>query len=132
MRQKQMRFSVILAVAMMGLNMTAAAQKFDKPKTKPSHSEEKESNKKSRTVAKEPANKNSSAQELRRVEQSGARSSAARKSETGKAARTNPALKAQKKESNPPIHFASSSGSKGGKRKAGDPYKGRLRHKGSH
>ena len=127
-----MRFSVVLALAMTGLTMTSAAQKVDKPKTKPSHSEEKaDSKKKSRVVAKEPANKNSSAQELRRVEQSSARTSG-KKSETGKAARTNPALKAQKKESNPPIQFASSSGSKGGKRKAGDPYKGRLRHKGSH
>ncbi|HWZ81690.1 MAG TPA: hypothetical protein VNW47_03650 [Terriglobales bacterium] len=128
-----MRFSVVLALAMAGLTMTAAAQKFDKPtRTKPSHHEEKEGNKKSRAVAKEPANKNSPAQELRRAEQSSARSSV-KKSGTGKAARTNPALKAQKKESNPPIHFASTSGSKGdGKRKAGDPYKGRLRHKGSH
>jgi hypothetical protein len=129
-----MKFSVILALTMAGLTMTAAAQKFDKPtRTKPSHREEKASNKQSRAVAKEPANKNSPAQELRRAEESSARSSA-KKSGPGKAARMNPALKAaQKKESNPPIHFASTSGSKGGgKRKAGDPYKGRLRHKGSH
>jgi hypothetical protein len=128
-----MRFSAITALAIACFTMTAAAQKFDKPtRTKPTHHEERVGNKKSRVAVKEPANKNSSAQELRRVEQSSARSSA-KKSETTKAARTNPALKAQKKESNPPIHFASSSGAKGGaKRKAGDPYKGRLRHKGSH
>ena len=38
-----MKFSVVLALAMAGLTMTASAQKLQKPRTKPSHSEEKES-----------------------------------------------------------------------------------------
>jgi len=127
-----MKFSVALALAMAGLTMTVSAQKLQKPRTKPSHSEEKESGKKSRTV-KEPANKSTAATELRRVEQSSANASASRKAESSKAARTNPALKVKEKDSNPPIHLASSGGSgRGGKGKAGDPFKGRLRHKGSH
>ena len=124
-----MRFSVILATVMAGLVMTASAQKVQK--TKPTHSADKDS-KKSHVSVKEPANKNSSAQELRRVEQSGAKVSGSHR-EAGKAARTNAALlKAPKKESNPPIHFASSGSGKGNKSKSGDPFKGRIRHKGSH
>jgi hypothetical protein len=127
-----MRFSLVLALALAGLTITATAQKHQRPKAKPSHSEEKQSGKSGARAAKEPSPRSSSAQELRRVEQSGVRVSASRKAESGKAARTNPALKGQKKEENPPIHFASSASGKGSKSKGGDPLKGRLRHKGSH
>ncbi|MBI3475635.1 MAG: hypothetical protein HY010_07865 [Acidobacteria bacterium] len=124
-----MRYAAVLALALAGLTMTASAQKPQKVKTKPSHSEEKES--KGSHAVREPANRTSAAQELKRVEQSGSKLSV-RKSENAKPARVNPALRAQRKDANPPIHFASSGGSgKGGKGKAGDPYKGRLRHKGN-
>lgn len=124
-----MRSSVILALVLAGLTITASAQKHQKPKARPSHSEEKQT--KSRAV-KEPATRTSAATELRRVEQSSARASSTRKAEGAKATHT-PVLKAKTKDSNPPIHFASSGGSgKGSKSKGGDPLKGRLRHKGSH
>jgi len=124
-----MRFLFVLALAVTGLTMTAVAQKHQKPKAKASYSEEKQSNKGGRSV-KEPAAKSSSATELRRVEQSGARVSAPHKQATK--AHPAPVLKAQKGDGNPPIRFASAGGSgKGGKSKGGDPYKGRLRHKGS-
>jgi len=120
-------------LALAGLTVTAAAQKHQKPKAKPSYSEEKQKGKSGARAVKEPATHASAAQDLRRVEQSSAKTSASRKAESGKAARTNPALKGQKKEANPPIHFGSSGTSgKGSKSKGGDPYKGRLRHKGSH
>ena len=122
-----MRFTVVLALAMAGLTMTAAAQKTQK--TKPSHDIEKDSKKGSHVVVKDSA-KSSTSQELRRVEQSGSKVAGSRRAESAKANRA-PVLKAEKKESNPPIHFGSSGGGKGGKGKAGDPYKGRLRHKGS-
>jgi hypothetical protein len=125
-----MRFSAVLILALGVLTMNAVAQKPQRPKTKPSHSEEKESTKKGSHAVKAAPTRNSSEQELRRVEQSGARVSGARKSESGKA-NNNPVLKAQKKEANPPIHFASSGGSGKNKSKSGDPLKGRLRHKGS-
>ena len=125
-----MKFAAVLVLALAGLTMTAYAQKPQKVKTKPSHSEEKESSKKDHAV-KEPVNRTSAATELKKVEQSGSKLSV-RKTDSPKAARVNPALKAEHKESNPPIHFASSGGSgRGSKGKAGDPYKGRLRHKGS-
>jgi len=128
-----MRFSLALALALTSLTIVATAQKHQKSKTKPSYNEEKQGSKGGARTIKEPGTRNSSAQELRRVEQSGARMSASKKSESGKAARTNAALKGQKKEQNPPIHFASSgSGGHGGKGKGGDELKGRLRHKGSH
>jgi len=119
-------------LALAGLTITATAQKHQRPKAKPSYNEEKSSKGGARAV-KEPATRNSAAQELRRVEQSSARASTSRKAESAKAARTNAALKGQKKEGNPPIHFGSSGGSgKGSKGKGGDELRGRLRHKGSH
>ena len=125
-----MRFSLVLALALAGLAITATAQKHQRPKAKPSYNEEKSSKGGARAV-KEPGTRSSTATELRRVEQSGARASASRKAE-GSKARTSAALKGEKKEANPPIHFGSSGGTAhGGKSKGGDQLKGRLRHKGS-
>ncbi len=123
-----MRFLLVLALALAGLTMTAAAQKHQKPKTKPSYNEEK-SGKGSTRAVKEPGTHSSTATELRRVEQSGARASASRKAENSKA-RTNAALKGEKKEANPPIQSSGGS-AHGAKGKGGDQLKGRLRHKGS-
>ena len=128
-----MKFSVLLALAIAGLMVTASAQKLQKPKTKPSHSAEKDGSKKSSHTVKEPVSRTNAATELRRVEQSSAKASGSRKTESNKAAHNDPALKGKTKDSNPPIHLGSSGGSgKGSKGKAGDPFKGRLRHKGSH
>ena len=123
-----MRFSLVLALVV-GLTMSATAQKHQKPKAKASYTEEKQSGKGARAV-KEPGVRTSSAQELRRVEQSGARMSATHKTQSGKAAHA-PVLKGQKGDGNPPIHFGSAGPGKGSKGKTGDPYKGRLRQKGS-
>jgi len=113
--------------------MTATAQKHQKGKAKPSYNVEKQSSKGGSRAVKEPSTRSSSAaQELRRVEQSSARTSASHKAGSGKATRTSTALKGQKKEANPPIHFASSgSVGHGSKSKGGDELKGRIRHKGS-
>jgi hypothetical protein len=128
-----MRFSLVLALALASLTIPAIAQKHQKPKAKPSYNEEKQNGKGGARAVKEPTSRSSSAQELRRVEQSGARATASKKTESGKAARTNAALKGQKKDENPPIRFASSGGSgHGSKGKTGDQLKGRMRHKGSH
>ena len=123
-----MRFSLVL-VLVVGLTMSATAQKHQKQKGKASYTEEKQSSKGARAV-KEPAVRNSSAQELRRVEQSSTRASATHKTQSGKAAHA-PVVKKQKGDGNPPIHFASAGAGKGSKGKTADPYKGRLRQKGS-
>ena len=126
-----MRFSAILVLALAGLTITASAQKPQKTRTKPSHSEEREAGQKSARVGKEPAaGRSSAAQELRRVEQSSAKVSGARRAEGAKAARSNPVLKAQKKDGNPPIRFSATGGSGKSSGKSGDALKGRLRHKG--
>jgi len=128
-----MRFSLVLALVLASLTITATAQKHQKPKAKPTYNEEKHGGKGGARAVKEPTTRSSSAQELRRVEQSGARATGSKKADSGKAAaRTNPVLKGQKKEENPPIRFASSGGAgHGSKGKGGDQLKGRLRHKGS-
>jgi hypothetical protein len=124
-----MRFSVVLALAIAGLTIISPAQKVQKPKGKPSYSEEKENSKKGTHVAKDSgAGRTSAASELRRVEQSSAKASG-RRTDSSKAARNNPVLKAQRKEGNPPIHFSSTGGSGKTSGKSGDALKGRLRHK---
>ena len=127
-----MRSSAILILAVAGLTITAAAQKPQKTRTRPSHSEEREAGKTNARVGKEPAaGRTSAAQELRRVEQSSAKVSPARnRAESAKAERNNPVLKAQKKDGNVPIRFSSTGGSGKSKGKSGDALKGRLRHKG--
>ena len=124
-----MKFSAILIVAFTAFTMTAFAQKPQKTRTKPSHSEEKETHKKSGYIGKAPSSERSSAaQELRRVEQSSKKVPASHKAASAKGAHT-PALKEQK-EGNPPIRFAAKGGSGKSGGKSGDELKGRLRHKG--
>lgn len=127
-----MKTSVLLAgLILASLTVSASAEKHRQPKARPSYSDEKA--KGSRPVKTATAPRSSSAQELHRIEQSGARASTARKAGEGKTRR--PAgMKPLKQDGNPPIHFASSgsSGGKGSNGKAANNYKGRLRHKGSH
>ena len=127
-----MKRSVLLAGLMVaGMTLGASAEKQHQPKAKPTYSDEKS---KSRPVKAPTATRSYSAQELRKIEQSGARVSAPRRSEEGRSRRTAGA-KPLKQEANPPIRFASSGNSGGGKGKnsqAANAYKGRLRHKGSH
>src|SRR5882724_6345811 len=82
-RGNQMRFAAIVVVLEAGLMMTAVAQRPQKPKGKPSHSEERESNKKSPRIGKDATHDHTSAaQELRRVEQSSKKVAPTRKSES--------------------------------------------------
>lgn len=115
---------------MAGLTVTSSAQKLQKPKGKPTHSQEREGSKKTARVGKDLApERTSAASELRKVEQSSAKVSA-RRTENAKAARVSPVLKAEKKDGNPPIHFSAGGGSGKSKGKSGNELKGRLRHKG--
>jgi hypothetical protein len=127
-----MRLWMAVTLAMASLTIAAVAQKNEKPKAKPTYSEEKGAKGSSRAV-KQPSSRNASEQELRRVEQSSARTLASRKAEGNKAPRTGAVLKAEKQGKNQPIHFSSTGSSRGAKgSKSGNEYKGRLRHKGSH
>jgi len=127
-----MRFSLVLALMLAVLTATAGAQKHQKPKAKPSYTEEKPKKSAGPGVKAAPNSHASTSQELRRVEQSGAKASASRKATSSKPTRLSPALKGEKKDANPPIHFAAAGNNHGSKSSKGaDPYKGRLRHKGS-
>jgi len=127
-----MRFALTMALMAACLVVGAEAQKQQKPKSKPTYTTDKSSKGSSRSVRLSSGH-NNSAQELHRLEQSSAKTSAARRGSSDRAPRTGAVVRAEKQERNPPIHFASGQESKGGKgKKGGDPYKGRLRHKGSH
>jgi hypothetical protein len=127
-----MRLSVILVALITGLAISASAQKPLKTKTKPTHSEERESGKTTARSGRQPVARNSAEQELKRVEQSSSKVSGASRNQSAKTARNNPVLKAQKKEANPPIRPTASGGAGKSAGKQGDGLKGRLRHKGRH
>ena len=127
-----MKLSVIVTLLIAGLTVSASAQKVQKSRTKPSHTEERESGKTTARAPREPASRNSAAQELKRAEQSSAKVPAAHRNESAKAGRNNPVLKAQRKEANPPIRLTAAGGSGKTSGKSGDALKGRLRHKGRH
>jgi len=127
-----MRSWLSLILALAWVTIPATAEKPQKPKAKPTHSEEKEGKGSAKTV-KPPTNRNSSSQELRKIEQSSAKTPGARKGDSSKAPRTAAVVKPEKQERNPPIQFSSGGGGgKGSKGKGSDPYKGRLKHKGAH
>ncbi len=127
-----MRLWLAVVLAMASLTITAMAQKHEKPKAKPSYSDEKEGKGSSRAM-KQPSSRNTSGQELRRLEQSSAKTLASRKTQGNKAPRTGAVLKAEKQEKNQPIHFSSTGSRRGGKgSKSANEFKGRLRQKGSH
>jgi hypothetical protein len=127
-----MKFSLILALTLAALTMHATAQKYQKPKARPSHSVDKDEKSQPRSL-KVTAPRDSAAQELHKAEQSGARMSVSRKAGSDKAARTAQLARVQKQEANPPIHFTAGKSSGGGsKGKQSNSLKGRLRQKGNH
>jgi hypothetical protein len=126
-----MRFSLVLVLALAGLTMTAWAQEHHKPKAKASHTNKEEKGKNTKPAVKTPSTHASAAQELHRVEQESAKRTASRNSATRKSA---PVLKTEKEKKTPPIRFsAAGGGGHAGSNKQGtNPYKGRLKQKGSH
>ncbi|HUM04211.1 MAG TPA: hypothetical protein VLT90_02045 [Terriglobales bacterium] len=125
-----MRLSWILPLVVAVMCLPAAAQKYQKPKAKPTYSEER-SAKGSARAAKPAPSRDATAQELHRVEQSSSKVPGSRRGDSSRAPRT--VVKAEKEERNPPIQATGSrSRGQGGKGKTSNSYKGRLRHKGSH
>ena len=125
------RLLVIVTVVLASLGLTASAQKREKPKAKPSYNEDKAA--KGGHSAKPATARDSSSQELHRIEQSNARLAGARRSEAGRAPKNGTLLRSDKQERNPPIQISSRGTSgKGASGKSANSYKGRLRHKGSH
>lgn len=126
-----MRFSLLLVLLWAGLSMTSFAQTHQhKPKAKPHHDREFKQQK-SVVPLKGAAKADSSAsQQLRKIEQEGAKSQGAKK---GQAEKLKP-VKLPHEKPNAPIRV--SGGAKGDHgsmaTQGANPYKGRLRQKGSH
>jgi hypothetical protein len=126
-----MRFSVLLVLAVAGLTITSPAQKPQKLKTPPSHSEEKDKDKSTaRAPRKEEAGRTSASQELRKVEQSSAKASGRKSTKAARTPRNTALVKSEKKDGNPPIHFGASGGGHKSSGKSKDALKGRMKHKG--
>jgi hypothetical protein len=127
-----MRFSLAVAVALVGMSLSGWAQQNSTLKVK--HSNEATKAPKSALMVKTTASPTAStpaSMELQRMERQNASSAATTRSagpRTGKG----PALKPAKDKPNPPINFGGTGGSKraGMSSHGSNPYKGRLKQKG--
>ena len=121
-----MRFPWIITLALVAVSLPAAAQhKNNKLVVKPSH-EEKEA--KTGPAVKGAAPKNSSSQELQRLEQQTAKSAAGAKG-SGRA-RVAP-VKTAREKGNAPIHFSSGTGGHGSGSGTANTSKSRVRTHGN-
>ena len=129
-----MRFSLVLALALAGSTMTAWAQEHHKPKAKPSHTNKEEKGKSGKPAVKTPTAHASAAQELNRVEQGSVKASGSHRAGARKQAHMAPVLKPEREKKTPPIRFSAAGGGghAGTSKQGANPYKGRLRQKGSH
>ncbi|MGD0793020.1 MAG: hypothetical protein ABR920_14735 [Terriglobales bacterium] len=131
-----MRFSLALAVALVGISVSGWTQQNNTFKVKPSHAEK--APKKSAPVGKtaaSPATASASAsKELQTLEHQTAKSSAPSRSAGKKTPGTASALKPVKSKPNPPINFGATGGGKsaGTTNQGSNPYKGRLKQKHTH
>jgi hypothetical protein len=126
-----MRFSLAVAVVLVGMNLSGWAQQNNTFKVK--HPNEAKKAPKSAPVVKttaSPTASTSASKELEGVERQSAKSATARTGgprTTGKG----PALKPARSKPNPAINFGGTGGGKGaGTNQGANPYKGRLRQKG--
>jgi hypothetical protein len=128
--------SLFALILLASVTLPASEQPYKKPKAKPYHSEEakrsgEKQNKGSVASDKKLAPHASSSQELRRVEQQAAKTSGT-KNAAKHQAHTPRVLKAEHEKGNTPIRFSSATGTKSGMNNQGkNPYKGRVRQKGS-
>jgi len=122
-----MRLPLILTLALAAAT-AVPANAYQKPRVKPQYSSEKptRSNGGGR-VATSDRSTSSTAQELRRVEQSSAKVNGAGKN--GEKKVSSPALKPDKGGTNPPIRLSGNGKGNGPRGKTADPSKGRLRQK---
>jgi len=121
-----------MALVVAALSGTAAPQEYRKLKVKPSHANA-EKEKKGGEPVKMGTSKAPASQELLRVEKESSRTAVAQKAAARRQARVTPAMKPQKEPKNPTIHFSSTAGGGrgGANKKNSNPYKGRVRQKGS-
>jgi hypothetical protein len=127
--QKQMRFSLAVAVALVGMSLSGWAQQNNSFKVKPAPTKAPKSAPIGKTAAS-PTATTPASKELQSVERQSAKPLASPRSagpRTGKG----PALKHARNKSNPPINFSGTGGGKGARttNHGSNPYKGRLKEK---
>jgi len=126
-----MRSLSLFALILASLTLAAAAQEYKTPKAKPYHSASNEKQGKTGGTNKQLAPQTSNSLELRRLEAQTAKASASNKAAKQRT-RSARVVKTEHDKPNPPIHFSSATGTHGGMTDQGkNPYKGRVRQKGS-
>lgn len=125
-----MRFTLVVAVVLVGMSLSGWAQQNNTLKVKPAPSKAPRSapivGKTVGKTASTPASK-----ELQNVERQSAKSLASARS-SGSRTGKGPALKPARNRSNPPINFGGTGGGKSARttNQGSNPYKGRLKAKG--
>jgi hypothetical protein len=127
------RFSLAVAIVVVGLGMSGLAQQDNTFKVKPSRPE-KQPKSTSAPVTKTAGPATSSAansKDLQSLEHQTAKASGPSRPAGNAGKKTAPALKPAKDKANPPINFsgAGSGKSAGSNKQSSNPYKGRLKQK---
>ena len=125
-----MRFSLAVAVALVGMSLSGWAQQNNTFKVKPAPTKATKSAPIGKTAAS-PTASTSASKELQSVERQSAKPlPSARSAAPGT---KGPALKPARNQHNPPINFGGPGGGKGARstNRGSNPYKGRLKQKGS-
>jgi hypothetical protein len=123
-----MRFSLAVAVVLVGMSLSSAAQQINTFKVKPTPTKAPRSAPLGKAAAS-PTASTSASKELQSVERQSAKPTTARSAGT---TRKGPALKSARSRHNPPINFDGTSGGKGARttNRGSNPYQGRLKEKG--
>jgi hypothetical protein len=132
LRVLKMRFSLAVAVVLLGISVSGLAQQNNTIKVKRSAPEK--APKKSApigTIASPATASGANAKQLQSLERQSARGSATSRSAQKRTAGTSAGLKPVKDRPNPPINFGQTGGGKnaGTLNQGANPYKGRLRQK---
>jgi hypothetical protein len=124
-----MRFSLAVAVVLVGMSLSGWAQQNNEFKVKntPAKAPKRASSGKTTTG---PTASTSASKELQSVERQTAKSATTTRS--AGTTRKGPALKSARNKPNPPINFGGAGGKSAGTNQGANPYKGRLRQKGHH
>ena len=126
-----MRLTLAVAVALVGMSLSGWAQQNNTLKVKPAPTKAPKSAPIGKTAVS-PTASTSASKELQSVERQSAKSAAAPRS-TGPGTGRGPALKPARNQHNPPINFGGTGGGKSARstNRGSNPYKGRLKQKGS-
>jgi len=142
-RVKNMRFLLCIAALVASLSLSglaqsssskpvgASGQKKVRAKHERSDADLKSSGKGGGGALPKGSARAGDSKSLKTLEQQTSKSAAGSKASSSKG-RTGALLKAQKEKSNPPIKFGGGGKGSTGGGKTGNPYRGRLRQKGSH